>query len=101
MSDMVKRIVMAKAVSERWLTTNAVSEHRLIVHYIGKEGSRFPSLLRSFRDGKIKIGNVSPIPDLGVSEGFDSVTMWSTDKEALSKLAKWFETHGYETSGLW
>jgi hypothetical protein len=36
-----------------------------------------------------------------VSEDFDSVTVWSADRDAVVRLAAWFEEHGYETSGVW
>lgn len=97
----VRRIVMAKGLAHRWLMANIVTEYRVTIHYIGKDGKHIPGLLRSFRDGKLRVGSISAIPDLGISESFDSVTIWSQDHASLLKLASWFDEHGYETSGVW
>jgi hypothetical protein len=97
----VRRVVMAKVVAARWLENNAQPEYRVTIHYMGKEGRRIPSLLRGFRDGHLKIGTNTQIADLGVSESFDAVTVWSRDRDQLLKLALWFDEHGYETSGVW
>lgn len=96
-----RRIVMARALARKWVEAQARPEHRLTVYFIGKEVWGLPNLLRGFRDSKLKIGSVDPIPDLGVSEDFDSVTVWSSDRDALVKLAAWFENHQYDTSGVW
>ena len=52
-------------------------------------------------DGKLAMADVPTISDLGVSDDFDKVTMWSEDREALIKLAAWFEKRGFETTGVW
>lgn len=96
-----RRIVMARSLARRWLDAQARPEHRLTIYYVGKDVRGIPNLLRGFRDAKLKIGSVDPIPDLGVSENFDSVTVWSSDRDALVRLAAWFEGHNYETSGVW
>ena len=96
-----RRIIMARALAQRWLAAHAHEEHRLTVFYMGKEARAIPNLLRSFRDAKLRIGSVAPIRDLGVMENFDSVTVWSADRDALVKLASWFEQYGYETTGVW
>lgn len=92
---------MAKNLAKRWLESSAHPEHRLTIYYVGREIKGIPNLLRSFRDAKLRIGSVDPITDLGVAEGFDSVTIWSGDRDALVRLASWFEDHGYETTGVW
>jgi hypothetical protein len=97
----VRRIVMAKSVAFRWLEDHFNPEYRVTIHLMGKEGRRIPSLLRGFRDGHLRIGSVSGIPDLGISESFDSVDIWSRDHAGLRKLVGWFDEHGYETSGVW
>jgi hypothetical protein len=96
-----RRIVMARKLALQWLEAHARPEHRLTVFYVGKEARGMPGLLRSFRDAKLRIGTVDPIPDLGVQEDFDSVTVWSTDRDAMVRLATWFEQHGYDTTGVW
>ena len=98
-----KRIVMARVVAERWLTSHVHPEHRLTVYYVGpRDGKGIPNLMRSLRDAKIKLGSdVTPIPDLGIEEAFDNITLWSADNEAMKRLAAWFEKHGYETTGAW
>lgn len=92
---------MARNLARRWLEAAAHPEYRLTVYYVGQEIKGLPNLLRSFRDGRVKIGSVEPIPDLGISEGFDSVTVWSSDREALRRLSAWFEQRGFETTGVW
>lgn len=92
---------MARSLARRWIVAQAHPEHRVTIYYAGAEMRGLPKLLRSFRDAKLKIGSVDPIADLGVQEDFDSVTIWSADRDALVKLASWFEQHNYETSGVW
>jgi len=95
------RVVMAKVVAQRWLEARAKPEYRLKVYYAAKEIRGLPALLRSFRDGKLKVGSIDPIPDLGVKEGFDHFLIWSSDRSGLVNLRKWFEDRGCETSGIW
>jgi hypothetical protein len=97
----VRRVVMAKAVAQKYLDKIAHTEHRLQILYGSTEIKNLPSLLRSFRDGRVVMGSVQPLPDLGVKEAFDSITVWSSHREALASLATWFEERGYETSGIW
>lgn len=70
---------------------------------VSRERRALPNLLRSFRDNKIKLGGKSldPIPDLGVREAFDHFILWSSDREALTKLGSWLESKGFETSLIW
>ncbi|MHC4780376.1 MAG: hypothetical protein ACYTFG_17540, partial [Planctomycetota bacterium] len=72
-----KRVVMAKRVARRWLRRVAHAEYRFQVFLGAREVKNLPSLLRSFRDGKIAMEGVSRIPDLGVKESFDSLSVWS------------------------
>jgi hypothetical protein len=95
------RVVMAKIVAGRWLDARTRDEHRLKVYYGPREIKNLPGLLRSFRDEKLKIGSIDPIPDLGIQEEFDSITIWSTDRVGLVHLREWFEERGCETSGIW
>jgi len=96
-----KRVVMAKRVARRWVGHFASPEYRFQVLYGVKEIKNLPNLLRSFRDGKVAMADVDSLPDLGVKESFDAVEVWSRDREALVKLAAWFEKRGFETTGVW
>ena len=96
-----RRVLMARSLARRWLEDQSHPEHRVTVYFVGREARGYPSLLRSFRDSRLRIGSIEPITDLGVSEGFDSVTLWSSNREGLAKLAAWFEERGFETTGVW
>lgn len=95
------RVVLAKKVAETWLRSRLKPEHRLKVLYNPRHVRNLPNLLRAFRDGKVRLASVPPISDLGISTGFDSITVWSSDREAMLKLDKWFERKNLETSGIW
>lgn len=102
MSEQVeKRVVMARRVAARWIARKATAEYRFSVLLGQREIRNLPNLLRSLRDGKISMEGVPAIPDLGVFEEFDKVSMWSNDREALAKLSSWFERRGFETTGIW
>jgi hypothetical protein len=96
-----RRVVMAKMVAARWLAAHSHPEYRLKVFYGPKEIKNLPGLLRSFRDSKLRIGSVEPIPDLGIREEFDHFIIWSSNREGLIKLRQWFEERGCETTGIW
>lgn len=95
------QVVMAHAVAARWINRVARTEHRIRICYNTAEYRNLPNLLRSFRDNKVKIAGVLPIPDLGVKEDFDALEVWSSDWNALNSLGKWAEDKGFETSGVW
>jgi len=97
----VRRVVIARDVARKWLEKRATPEYRLTVYYGAKEMKGIPNLIRSFRDAKIKIAGVDPLPGVGIAEGFDSFTVWTSNRTALLTLANWFEKRGYETSGVW
>jgi hypothetical protein len=94
----VQRVVMAKEVARRWLEAKARAEYRLRIY--GSHIRNFPGLLRAFRDNRTRIAGVKSIPDLGIREGFDTVSVWSTDYDALMSLQKWVESRGMDTSGV-
>jgi hypothetical protein len=96
-----RRVVLAKEVARRWIQSCLRPEYQLKVYYGAREIRKLPDLLRSFRDGKLKIGSVEPIPDLGIREEFDHVVAWSRHKEGLIKLRDWCEERGCETTGIW
>jgi len=95
------RIVMAKVIAARWLSARVHPEYRVTVYYGAREIKGIPNLLHSFRDGKIHMGSAQPVSDLGIEEGFDSITMWSANREGLIGLKDWFESRGFETTGVW
>ena len=95
------RIVMAKAIAEKWLEARANKEYRLNIYFGMRNIKNLPDLLRSFRDEKITIAGVRPLSDLGISENFDGLQVWSANREALVTLKDWVETRGLETSGVW
>lgn len=101
MSDSGKRIVMAKALAERWLREHVSPEYRLTVYCAGDEMVRVPSLLRAFRNGKAKMASVRLDGNLGLNVGFDHITVWGTSRTMLAGLDKWFLDRGYETTGVW
>jgi len=98
-----RRIIMAKTVAQRFIESHLNAEYRLQVYGSGQDIRKLPSLLRSFRDGKIRLSglDVEPIEDLGINENFDSLEIWSSHREPLKKLAHWFEKRGMETTGIW
>jgi hypothetical protein len=98
----VRRVVMAKRVATTWLSERAVPEYRLrVYHGYGRESRNLPGLLRSFRDGKVKIAGAELVSDLGVKPGFDYIDLWSKDRAALRDLEASLQLLGCETTGVW
>ena len=96
-----RRVAMAKRLARRWVQANVRPEYRVTV-YMGPKGLRnLPGLLRSFRDGKLKVGSVDPVTDLGIKAGFDHVEIWSADRKGLVALDSWLREVGCETTGVW
>ena len=100
MPDVERRVVMSRAVARRWVSRVAHAEYRFQI-FLGQEGGKLPGLLHSFRDRKAGLEGVPAIPDLGLKEHFEAIEVWSSDHDALVKLAGWFEKRGYETTGVW
>jgi len=96
-----RRVIMAKTVASRWLENRVREEHRLTILGCAKAVNNLPNLLRSFRDGKVAMAGVEPLPDLGLQEEFDAISLWSSDRTALISLKDWCEKRGLETSGIW
>ena len=93
---------MTKRLARRWVLQHITPESRITVYYGADDVSRIPSLLRSFRDGRVRLTGVSiTMPDLGVKERFDAFEVWSSDKESMVVLNKWLEDRGFQTSGVW
>lgn len=97
--DTAKRVVMTKAVARAWLLKHARPEYRF--HVLNPNAKDYPSLLRAHRDGRLKMGGVQPLPDLGIKEDFGGFQVWSSDHSALMTLQRWFERKGLETSWIW
>ena len=96
-----RRIVMAKLVARKWLAKNASTEYRLTAyHSDNRLLSRLASLMRSFRDGRIRLGSLAVISDLGVREEGDGVTIWASDPDKMAALQGWLEKKGYDTTGV-
>jgi len=97
-----KRVLMARRLAKRWVLKKAQPEFRLTVYRSARQELRnLPDLLRSFRDGKIKLAGIDPITDLGISAGFDHCEMWTTNRPKLIELDAWFQKMGCETTGVW
>lgn len=94
-----RRVVMTKSVARTWLLKQATPEYRFRI--FNPAAKDYASVLRSFRDGKIAMQDVSAIPDLGVKEDFEGFYVWSSDREALKTLEQWFSKRGLETNWIW
>jgi len=98
---------MARQVADRWLADNSQKEYR----FAAMAGSGKTELdvrllvgsLRSWRDGKSRIGTLTAITDLGVREivGTNTIEVWASDCDGLRKLAAWMESRGFETNFIW
>lgn len=96
-----RRVVMAKMVARKWLTKNAHAEYRFTAYNSDPRMlGTLPSLLRSFRDGRVRLAGLQGIPDLGVKEEGDGVTIWSSDADKMASLQSWLEKKGYDTTGV-
>lgn len=96
--QMVKSIVMVRKLAGQWLEEHAKEEYRF---NIMASPRYFGGILRSFRDGRLKLSKVNPIPDLGVEEMSESVQVWSSNREGLKSLERYFSKLGVETSWIW
>lgn len=90
---------MTKKVARQWILKQASPEYRFRV--FNPAAKDYASVLRSFRDGKIAMTDVDPLPDLGVKEDFEGFYVWSSDREALKTLQQWFAKRGLETNWIW
>lgn len=97
-----KKVAMARKIAESWLKEHSRVEYR-VTAFPGPRGEirNLPSLLRSWRDGKVRIASLTVIPDLGLKEGCESgfLEYWSSDADGIRSLTKWLEDRGYETTG--
>lgn len=99
------RVVMARSVADRWLKGHTQSEYRFTVFGFAhpSKAKKFASTLRSIRDRRHKQASASlpAISDLGVKDRGDMVEVWSSNVEALRKLAKVAEAMGLNTDFIW
>lgn len=95
-----RRVVLARAIASRYLSKISHPEYRLSILTGSDDRFHVPSMVSGLRDGRIKLGGMSAPSDLGLREEFDSVVLWSSDADALGKIARWFESRGFETSGV-
>jgi len=95
-----RRVVLARSVASKYLIDAATPEYRLSIIMDGYETRNVPGILNGFRDGRLKLGGLASPKDFGVREDFDAITVWSADENALHKVAAWFESRGFETSGV-
>lgn len=97
-----RRVMMAKRVAIKWIEANSSPEYKLAIYRgSAKSSLNMPSLLKSFRDGKIKVAGLSAIPDLGVQPEFDHVVVRSKDFDALNALDEAVQKLGCDTSGVY
>jgi hypothetical protein len=94
-----KRVVMTKKVAREWLENRSQAEYRFRV--FNPQAKDYCSVLRSFRDAKLKLANVEQIPDLGIKEDFGCFYLWSSDQSSLNTLERWFSKRGLETDWIW
>jgi len=100
---------MAKMVASRWLAALCKSEYRFNIFGFPhpSKAKKFASSLRSLRDRQVRKGDTGEgirfpiIPDMGVRETGDGVEVWSSNVEALRKLANWAESSGLNTDFIW
>ena len=92
---------MVRRVASRWVESNVHDEYRLTVYQSVSFVRNLPMMLKSFRDGRIRVGSIEPIRDLGIRVGFDQLELWSADREGLVALDGWLRKAGCETTGIW
>jgi len=95
-----KRVIMTRKIAEQWLTKVSSLEYRLDILWGPKGIKTLPVMLRSLRD-KTGSATLPQIPDLGIREVPDKISIWSSDRESLIRLNTWLERRNYETTGVW
>ena len=95
-----KRILMAKKVASEWLSKRAAEEYRLRIYPSFDSRTNLPSWLRGFREGRSRLGSVTPF-DFAVETHVDSVVIRTRDYDSLKNLNSYLEGIGYETTGVW
>ena len=96
------RVAMAKRLAKKWVVSHSAPEYRLTIFRGSCSPSlNLPNLLRSFRDGKIRVAFAHPIADLGIRPEFDHVVVRSKDFDALTVLDEAVQKLGCDTSGVY
>jgi len=95
------RVAMAKRVASKWIEAHSSPEYRLTIYRGSSKPNNLPALLRSFRDGKLRIASAEPVPDLGIRPEFDHVVVRSKDFDALTALDEAVQKLGCDTSGVY
>lgn len=96
-----KRVIMARGVARKWLEKNAFAEYRFRVLLNGGDAHTYSHLLKGHRDGRVVLSKVASIPDLGVQEEIGSLTVWSSNKQGMLSLLRFFAKRGMDTSWIW
>ena len=99
--ESIVRVAMAKRLSTRWVEKNATPEYVVVAYSGFGHINNLPSLLRAFRDSKVRLGSVPPILDLSVKVVGEKMILKSRNKEALVVLDSWLQSKGCETAGIW
>ena len=98
---MEKKTLMAKSIADLYLQKLAQAEHRIKIFYgAGGDQRSIPSLLRSFRDGRIRMVGVSPTSHIGISEEMDGLVIWSSDEEFIRTFCAWCDVRGIDHTGV-
>ena len=94
---------MAKKIATQWVRNHLSAEYRLTIYHGQPDNiiRNLPRLLKAFRDGRVKIAQVDMMSDLGIHTRFDSIEVWSSNREGLVQIRDWLEKRGYETAGVW
>jgi hypothetical protein len=92
--EMIRRVV------QKWCEVNAKPEYRFDIFKNTGEKNIY-ILLKTFRDKKANLEGVPFIEDLGLKDGQDFISLWSSNKDGMKCLHEWALNKGYETSGLW
>lgn len=101
MSEDVHKTLMARKIAGAFIRKLAKPEFRMDVLWSPRGIGQLGGTLRAFRDKKIAFTNAPCVPDLGIKEFPDKLSLWSADREKLAALNAWLERRGYETSGVW
>ena len=98
-----KRTKMARGIATKWVLANVRPEFRFTAYINGGETEirKFSNLIKGFRDGNIGIKGVIHKKEIGIEEGFDSITFWGSDLSCIKTLCEWFESKGHGTTGIW
>ena len=98
-----KRTKMARGIATKWVLANVRPEFRFTAYINGGETEirKFSNLIKGFRDGNIGIKGVIHKKEIGIEEGFDSITFWGSDLSFIKTLCEWFESKCHGTTGIW